>query len=168
MANFFSKLLNSGAGSLIDSLSNAIDKNVTSDEEREALENELAKAQMQYDVQKATLGLQEAQAYLGDVGSARDNQSRVQESQYSSVLAKNIQPMLAILIIGVTFWMYWYIIFSGEDVLTKTPAMKDIMIYILGALTTVSTQVASYFFGSSQGSADKSKSISELMKKKGE
>jgi hypothetical protein len=32
--------------------------------------------------------------------------------------------------------------------------MKDIVIYILGALTTVSTQVASYFFGSSQGSRD--------------
>ena len=75
--------------------------------------------------------------------------------------------MLAVGIIGVTFWMYWYIIFSGDEVLTKNSAMKDIMIYILGALTTVSTQVASYFFGSSQGSANKSKAIDEIMRKQG-
>jgi hypothetical protein len=43
--------------------------------------------------------------------------------------------------------------------------MKDIVIYILGALTTVATQVVSYFFGSSVGSADKSKTINAIMKK---
>jgi len=165
MANFFSKLLGAGAGGLIDSIGNAIYKTVTSDEERKALENELAKAQMQYDAQKATLGLQETQAYLGDIGNARDNQSRVQESQNASWLAKNIQPVLASFIIGLTFWMYWHIIFSGEDVLSKNPAMKDIMIYILGALTMVAIQVVSYFFGSSKGSADKSKSLAEIMNK---
>ena len=40
--------------------------------------------------------------------------------------------------------------------------MKDILIYILGALTTVSTQVASFYFGSSQGSKDKQKSIDSI------
>jgi len=40
--------------------------------------------------------------------------------------------------------------------------MKNIIIYILGALTTISTQVVAYFFGSSRGSKEKQKIISDL------
>jgi flagellar basal body-associated protein FliL len=43
--------------------------------------------------------------------------------------------------------------------------LKDILIYILGALTTVATQVVSYFFGSSSGSAEKTKALNDLFKK---
>lgn len=43
--------------------------------------------------------------------------------------------------------------------------MKDVIIYILGALTTVATQVVSYFFGSSTGSADKSKALNAMAKR---
>jgi len=158
MANFFSKLLSSSASSLVDAVGDAIDKNVTSDEERKSLENELSKAKMQFDVDMATLGLKEQEAYLGDVASARDNQSRVQEAEHASWLAKNIQPLMAATIVGLTFWLYWYVI-SGKGEILKDNNMKDIVIYILGALTTVATQVVSYFFGSSKGSADKSAAI---------
>lgn len=161
-------LFSGGASSLVTAVGDAIDKNFTSDEERKELDNELAKSDMQYQVQMATLGLQEAEAYLADTASARDNQSRVQESEHASWLAKNVQPILAVCIIALTFFMYWYIVFSGDpkdSVLAQRPEMKDIIIYILGALTTIVTQVVSYFFGSSTGSADKSKTISALMKK---
>lgn len=161
-------LFSGGASSLVTAVGDAIDKNFTSDEERKELDNELAKSDMQYQVQMATLGLQETEAYLADTASARDNQSRVQESEHASWLAKNVQPILAVCIIALTFFMYWYIVFSGDpkdSVLAQRPEMKDIIIYILGALTTIVTQVVSYFFGSSTGSADKSKTISALMKK---
>lgn len=161
-------LFSGGASSLVTAVGDAIDKNFTSDEERKELDNELAKSNMQYQVQMATLGLQETEAYLADTASARENQSRVQESEHASWLAKNVQPMLAVCIIALTFFMYWYIVFSGDpkdSVLAQRPEMKDIIIYILGALTTIVTQVVSYFFGSSTGSADKSRTISALMKK---
>ncbi len=77
--NFFTDLFSSGASSLVTAVGDAIDKNVTSDEERKQLDNELAKSNMQCQVQMATLGVQETQAYLADTASARDNQSRVQE-----------------------------------------------------------------------------------------
>jgi len=166
--NFFTDLFSGGAASLVTAVGDAIDKNVTSDEERKELDNELAKSSMQFQVQMATLGVQETQAYLADTANARDNQSRVQESEHASWLAKNVQPMLAVAIIGLTFFMYWFIVFSGDpkdSVLAQRPEMKDIIIYILGALTTIVTQVVSYFFGSSSGSADKSKTITALMKK---
>lgn len=166
MANFFANLIGSGASNLIDSIGDAINKNVTTDQERLELSNELAKAQQQHELDMATLGVRETEAYLGDTADARANQSRVQETANASWLAKNIQPMLAVAIIALTFFLYWNIIFSGDSVLAKRPEMKDIIIYILGALTTVSTQVASYFFGSSQGSADKSKHLMTLMRGK--
>jgi hypothetical protein len=166
--NFFTDFFSGGTASLITAVGDAIDKNVTSDEERKQLDNELAKSNLQYQVQMSTLGLQETEAYLGDTANARDNQSRVQEAKDASWMAKNVQPMLAIGIISLTFFMYWYIVFSGDpkdSVLAQRPEMKDVIIYILGALTTIVTQVVSYFFGSSSGSADKSKTISNMMKK---
>lgn len=170
MANFLTSLFSSGASTLVTAVGDAIDKVVTSDEEKKELDNELAKSNMQFQLQMATLGVQETQAYLADTASARENQSRVQESEHASWLAKNIHPTLAMVIILLTFWMYWYIAFSDDStnkIMAPNSPMKDIVIYILGALTTVATQVVSYFFGSSSGSADKSKALNALVKGKG-
>ncbi len=135
-----------------------------SDEEKKELANELAKAAMQHDAQMAALGLQETQAYLADAVSARDNQYRVQESEHASELAKNVQPMLAIGVIVLTFILYMIVIYgSTKDGFLKE-GTKDIVIYILGALTTIASQVISYYFGSSAGSADKSKALSSIAK----
>ena len=41
---------------------------------------------------------------------------------------------------------------------------KDIIIYVLGVLSAVCTQVVSYYFGSSQGSANKQNQIDKLIK----
>lgn len=168
MANFLTSLFSSGASTLVTAVGDAIDKVVTSDEEKKELDNEINKATMQYQLQMATLGVQETQAYLADTASARDNQSRVQESEHASWMAKNVHSVLAIGIISLTFFMYWYIVFSGDgksSILAQRPEMKDVIIYILGALTTVATQVVSYFFGSSTGSADKSKALNALAKR---
>ena len=163
---FITDFFSGGTSSLVTAVGDAIDKNFTSDEERKELDNELAKSSMQFQVQMATLSLDEQRAYLADTDSARDNQSRVQESEHASWLAKNVQPMLAVCIIGLTFFMYWYIVFGSGDnnkLMDPNSPMKDIVIYILGALTTVATQVVSYFFGSSSGSADKSKTLHAIM-----
>lgn len=165
MSNFLTSLFSSGASSLVSAVGDAIDKVVTSDEEKKELDNELAKATMQYEIEMATLGLQEKQAYLADVNSARDNQSRVQESEHASWLAKNVHPLLAFAIMGLTFILYTVVIYGSTKEGFLRPETKDIVIYILGALTTVATQVVSYFFGSSSGSADKSKALNALAKR---
>lgn len=165
MANFLTNLFSSGASSLVTAVGDAIDKVVTSDEERKELDNELAKASMQHEAQMATLGLQETQAYLADTDSARENQSRVQESEHASWLSKNVHPMLAFSIMGLTFALYTVVIYGSTKEGFLRPETKDIVIYILGALTTVATQVVSYFFGSSSGSADKSKAIHAMARR---
>ena len=49
-------------------------------------------------------------------------------------------------------------------ILEVTPEAKDILIYILGVLSAAVTQILSYYFGSSQGSKDKSAEIKALAK----
>ena len=162
MANFLTNLFSTGATSLVDAVGHAIDKNITSDEERKELENELEKAKLTYDVEMKTLGLDEQKIYLNDTTSARENQSRVQESAEAGFLAKNVHPILALVIISLTFFLYYWLIMGADGKEAINPAMKDIVIYILGALTTISTQVVAYFFGSSKGSKEKQQIISDL------
>lgn len=160
---WLSSIFSSGASSVVEAVGDAIDKTITSDEERLALENEMAKAKLNYELEDKKLDISEQQIYLKDTQSARDNQSRVQESAHSSWLAKNVHPILALGIVGLTFFLYYWIIMSGNKV---ESGMKDIIIYILGALTTISTQVVAYFFGSSQGSKDKQKTLAALTEQK--
>ncbi|MDH5480247.1 MAG: hypothetical protein OEX11_05745 [Nitrosomonas sp.] len=158
MANFFTNSISAGASNLVEAVGDAIDKNVTTDEERKEIEDEFAKASIKYNVETAKLGLEEKKVIMADMASARENQSKIQESEHSSWLAKNVHSILAVGIIGLTFAMYFWIIQKGWGGFDEA-GMKDIVIYILGALTTVSTQVAAYFFGSSQGSKDKQKAL---------
>jgi len=67
-------------------------------------------------------------------------------------------------IISLTFIMYFWIL-NGDMKKIAENGVKDIVIYILGSLTTISTQVAAFYFGSSQGSKDKQKSIESIASK---
>ncbi len=160
--------LSSSTGSLIDAVGHALEEIDTGIDEKKELDSEIGKASMQHEIQMATIGLQEMQAGFSDNASARENQSRVQEAEHASWMAKNVHSILAVGIIGLTFFMYWYIAFSDQStqkLMAPDSPMKDIVIYILGALTTVATQVVSYYFGSSTGSADKSKAINSKILK---
>jgi len=44
------------------------------------------------------------------------------------------------------------------------PSRKDILIYVLGVLSAIATQIVSYYFGSSQGSKDKADQLKQVLK----
>ena len=44
------------------------------------------------------------------------------------------------------------------------PSRKDILIYVLGVLSAVATQVVSYYFGSSSGSNQKNDILKDAIK----
>ena len=161
MANFLANLLSTGAGSLVEAVGDSLDKSFGNDEELRELDDELAKASMQYEVEMTSRGLEEKQADPDDIDSARGYQSQVRESEHTSWLERNVHSMLAVGIIGLTFALYFCII-KGDMSKIADKGVKDIVIYILGALTTISTQVAAFYFGSSQGSKDKQKSIADF------
>lgn len=120
------------------------------------------------------LGLEETKAFLADVADARKIQSEIQMSANAPWYAKAIQPTLAaftllatILLFGM--FVYWsgdiIEVVDGKPTLVKriNDTQKDIIIYILGVLSAAVTQILGYYFGSSQGSATKSKSLDKVL-----
>jgi hypothetical protein len=167
MAAYITESLGTGANTLVDAVSKSIGSGAPSAEEKKEHDIELSKAATQYDLEMARIGLQSRQLDLADVSSARENQIRIQEAEHASWLSKNVHSILSIIILLLTFFMYWYIVSgnAAQGFMAQGSPMKDIVIYILGALTAVATQVVSYFFGSSSGSADKSRAINAIARK---
>jgi hypothetical protein len=98
---------------------------------------------------------------LKDTQSAREREVQIATSEHAPYLVKIIVPILALLILILTFALFGIVMFDATPV---EPSRKDILIYVLGVLSAVSTQVASYYFGSSAGSKEKNATIREAIK----
>lgn len=120
-------------------------------------EEELLKLKLESD----KLGLEELDKYLKDVDSARDRETAIATSKDAPLLNKLVTPILALTIISLTFILFGILLFDESPV---EPTRKDILIYILGALTAIATQVIAYYFGSSSGSKDKSEELKRFLK----
>lgn len=107
------------------------------------------------------LDLVELELRLKDTNSAREREVQVSTSEKAPLLNKIVTPVLALSLLLATFILFGVVMFDNDPI---EPTRKDILIYILGVLSTISTQVIAYYFGSSQGSRDKSDQIKEMMK----
>jgi ABC-type siderophore export system fused ATPase/permease subunit len=158
MPNFLSKIFSGGAGSVIESVSNVVDKFVQTKEEKDAANLELQKVlnnHMEVMEQEATKQLE---VYQKEMDSARNREIQIATADKAPLLNKIVTPILALSVIGLTFILFYILMFRqvGNE--------KDIIIYVLGVLSAVCTQVVSYYFGSSQGSANKQNQIDKLIK----
>lgn len=124
---------------------------------------ELAKLEQSGELAKLVHQSDSLKAILGDMESARDREAKIATAETAPYLNKIITPLLAIgIIAGVFGGMAWLIGIVDADL---NPSQKDIIIYVLGALTAMGTQVISYYFGSSKGDAAKDQAMRDLMKK---
>ena len=103
--------------------------------------------------------LAELEAMTKEMESARNREMQIATSEFAPMLNKIVTPILALGTVGLTFVLYAVIIFVDVDA-----ESKDILIYVLGALTSAVTMVLGYYFGSSMGSKEKDGKIKELMK----
>ena len=94
-----------------------------------------------------------------EMDSARDREVQIATSEFAPTLNKIVTPLLALGTVALTFMLYAVIIFTDVD-----EQSKDILIYVLGALTSAVTMVLGYYFGSSAGSKEKDQKIKDLMK----
>ena len=97
-----------------------------------------------------------------DRTSARDREAAVAASAEAPVLNKIVTPVLALGTVSVALVLFGVVLFQTGLI---DPSRKDLAIYILGALTTAVTQILSYYFGSSDGSAKKNTLLEDMMKK---
>ncbi len=149
---FLTKLFGGGAANLVDSVGNVLDNVITTKEEKQKLENELYKARMQYEIDMRKLDVAEQKNIFDDKASARNRETAIQTSPGSTKLGKNVSSYLAILTTLLTFTLFYILVFKSE---TLENASKEIILYILGVLSAIITQIFSYYFGSSLGSAAK-------------
>jgi len=112
-------------------------------------------------IEENKLDLQELEMRLKDVDSARDREVAISTSKDAPWLNKVITPILALAILLLTFVLFGVVMFDNDPV---DSTRKDILIYVLGVLSAIATQIVSYYFGSSQGSKDKADQIKEAMK----
>ena len=116
---------------------------------------------MRLKIEENKLDLQELDMRIQDVGSARNREVQISTSKDAPLLNKIVTPLLALGILLLTFILFAFVMF---DVSPVDASRKDILIYILGVLSAISTQIVSYYFGSSQGSKDKSDQLKEALK----
>lgn len=123
-----------------------------------------AKAKAQLDLAKLAQDgqLAQIQAEMADLDSARKREMAVATSENAPYLNKIVTPVLAIAILLATFILFGLVMFA-EGVIDTT--RKDIIIYVLGVLSAISTQIVSYYFGSSKGSTDKNTAIDKILNK---
>ena len=107
------------------------------------------------------LDLQELDMRLKDVDSARDRETAIATSDKAPLLNKIVTPVLALSILLLTFILFGVVMFDNAPV---EASRKDILIYVLGVLSAIATQIVSYYFGSSQGSKDKGEQLKEALK----
>lgn len=116
-----------------------------------------AQAKLMEMAQKGQLA--ELEFMAKEMDSARDREVQIATSEFAPLLNKVVTPILALGTVALTFILYAIIIFVDVN-----EQSKDIMIYVLGALTSAVTMVLGYYFGSSAGSKEKDQKIKDLMK----
>ena len=112
-------------------------------------------------IEEDKLDLAEFELRLKDTDSARDREVQISTSDKAPLLNKIVTPVLALSILLLTFVLFGVVMFDNAPV---EATRKDILIYILGVLSAIASQIVSYYFGSSQGSKDKSDQLKEAMK----
>jgi hypothetical protein len=105
--------------------------------------------------------LAQLESHVKEMQSARDREIQIATSSAAPMLNKIVTPVLALGTVGLTFILFGVIIFVDVDA-----DSKDILIYVLGALTSAVTMVLGYYFGSSAGSKEKSQQLDEILDKK--
>jgi hypothetical protein len=108
--------------------------------------------------------VQRNEAYKAEVEdrkSARDRESAVVTSAEAPYINKIILPVLALGVLVCSFVLFGLVVFDNDVI---DPSRKDIVIYILGVLSAIDTQIVAYYFGSSSGSVQKSDFMEKLIR----
>lgn len=161
--SFITDLFSGGTSTLVNSVGNVLDKVITTKGETMQLDNEMKKAEHQFQTDMAKLSLEEKQLVYTDIASARNMATSIQTSPTASKLSRNTSPVLALGTTVLTFGLFYILLFQKQMIIQNDS--KDVIIYVLGVLSAILTQVFSFYFGSSQGSSDKNKMIADMVNK---
>lgn len=150
-------------GAILDIGSKLIDRFLPDPEQRAKAQYELLKMEKDGELAKMANDTELAKIYAADLDSARKRESEIVTSEAAPLINKIITPILAASVLLMTFVLFGLVLFDDGNI---DPSRKDILIYVLGVLSAIATQIVSYYFGSSQGSAAKNHAIDKMLEKK--
>jgi hypothetical protein len=108
----------------------------------------------------AELELEYAKLDAQDRDSARKAYTAIATSENATKLDKLVVPILALGVVGLAFSLIAVLMFID------TPNdQQQLVIFALGFITSAAGQVLSFYFGSSQGSKDKTEDMKGMVKK---
>lgn len=150
-------LFSGGASKLIDSAKGIISEFHLSPEDKLKAEKEITALLNQHAqaMEQEVTKQMDIQAKEND--SARAREIAIATSDKAPLLNKIITPILALIIVCSTLIIWALILFRNYE-----PKSSESM--IIGALTTLSAGVISYYFGSSLSSHNKDKKINDMIK----
>lgn len=101
-------------------------------------------------------------AEVEDRASARNREAQISTSADAPLLNKIVLPILAIGVMVLSFLLFYVVAFDSDIV---NPRNKDVIIYILGVLSAIDTQIIQYYFGSSSGSTQTRSFLENMVNK---
>lgn len=158
MAPFLAALI----PTIVETGKSLIDRIIPDPEKAAAAKLKLVELQESGELARMANATKELEAYMADTASAREREMAIAVSEKAPMINKVIGPYLAISILGGALVLFLCMIFGVDE--TFGTAQKEIMLYILGVLSAMCTQVVSYYFGSSRGDAASQQHIRDMMK----
>lgn len=158
MPNIFQKIFSGGAGEIVDKVAGAVDRFVQTKEEKDAVNLEIRKVVSEELKAMEQEHTKQLEVYQKEMDSARNREIQIATSDKAPLINKIVTPILALTVVALTFILFYMLMFKtvGNE--------KDIIIYVLGVLSAVCTQIISFYFGSSKGSEDKQKQLDKIIK----
>jgi hypothetical protein len=142
-------------GAAVTALANKLGVSDSVDAVAKAISGDPAAAQ-----KIAELELEYAKLNTQDRDSARKAYAAIATSENATKLDKLVVPILALGVVGLAFLLIGVLMF------VDTPNdQQQLVIFALGFITSAAGQVLSFYFGSSQGSRDKTEDMKGMIKK---
>lgn len=158
--NFLKNLFAGKGSEIIESVGEVADKFITTKHEKDQFNAEVQEKLNAHIATMEAEATKQLEATMKDMDSARNRELQIAISDKAPLINKIVTPILAIGLIVLTFTMFYMVLFKDMK-----GTEKDIVIYILGVLSAVTTQVCQYYFGSSIGSKNSGDTIRRLLEK---
>jgi len=137
-----------------------IDKVIPDPSQKAAAQLALEQLAQQGELAHIQADIDKFKAEVEDRDSARKAHAEVATSANSTALDKAVVPVLALGVVGLAFMLIAVLMF------VDTPDnQQQLVIFALGFVTSAAGQVLSFYFGSSQGSKDKTKEMESMVKR---
>lgn len=158
IGNIIKNLFTGGASQIVDSVTNVISEFHLSPEDKLKAEQAILEATNKHIEAMEVEVSKQIEQQVKEMDSARQRELQIAISDKAPLISKIITPVLALAVITLTFIMFYMVMFKPMG------AEKDVVVYVLGVLSAIDTQIVSYYYGSSIGSHQKQERLDKLIK----